>query len=177
MQLKLLLVAIFVGISIAEVNVTASAIKMVNSAMTTLDDKLANWNGNFLGILPVLLQTDRLLKTIDNSNQEPNDGLQRLGLGFLLPKQGAAGTVIDEAQDSAENVAKIMSTVIAKKDEIKKIPFGGPIMFGILKTFETSADTMMRNVVSQAPDEGQRSLKPLQRQIQDYFPQAIAAFG
>ncbi|KAK3186721.1 hypothetical protein K4F52_004467 [Lecanicillium sp. MT-2017a] len=133
-----------------------------------LDNKLSRWNGSPFSMFPLGLQAQKLKKIVDGATATFQDQGNRPESDDKL--------VVAAANDALAALDAVITTVIAAREDFDKIPLGLPILFGILKTLQTSTMKMTKAIVEGASIGNVNKIKAMQDRAKAHFEKAMASF-
>ncbi len=146
----------------------AEALSNIATETKLLDNKVANWNGSPFSMFPLGLQAQKLKKMVDGATVE----FQNLG----SRPESDDKLVVAAANDALTSLDGVITTVIAAKDKFDQIPLGLPILFGIIKTLQTSTNKMVQACINGASIGNINKLKTMQDRAKTHFEKGMASF-
>ena len=163
----LLPIAMLVSFVAADGAAIVAAMTKVADQGATLNDTVASWNGNVFALLPILVDSTKLLEDIYSATSTAGSSAN------LTITEGFA--VAQEATALSNIVQSTLATIVSKKDAFAHL-FLQLAIFLELKAEKSAADNFATAVAEKLPAELQPVAPSLIAPIDTAFNSAIADY-
>lgn len=173
MNLKTLaLAALGATVTLADEH-TSRTLREIKEATNNFHQKLAGWDGGYLGAVPVVMHSRGLVNTL-NTAMSPMSNM-KAARSVCTPEIEAE--TMEVARQLAADIGEAVDTAIAMKPMMEGIPYAGKRVGGLIfRGLHGASANLGREFAPRASEEHQEEVQEIVRVIDEHFRRGLAAF-
>lgn len=153
---------------------THRTLQEIKAATNNFHQRLADWDGGYLGAVPVALHSRSLINTLNSAMSPKNNMIAaRSASTPELERE-----TIEMARQLAADIGQTVDTAIAMRPMMEAIPYAGKRVGGLIfRGLHGASAGLGKEFTPRASEEHQEEVQAIVREIDEHFLRGLAAFG
>jgi hypothetical protein len=174
MKLQSLGLVIFGAVAAIADEHTHRTLQEIKAATNNFHQRLADWDGGYLGAVPVALHSRSLINTLNTAMSPRNNMIAARSPSTPEMER----ETIDMARQLAADIGQAVDTAIAARPMMEAIPVAGKRVGGmIFRGLHSASGELGKEFAPRASEEHQEEVQAILRDIDEHFMRGLAAFG
>lgn len=173
MHLKTLAFAALAAVAIADEH-THNTLREIKEATSNFHEKLASWDGGYMGAVPVVMHSRGLINKLGTA-MSPSS---RAKAARSVSSPELEKETIEMARSLAADIGQTVDTAIAMRPKMEAIPYAGKRVGGmIFRGLHGASADLGREFAPRASEEYREEVEAIIRAIDEHFQRGLEAFN